>query len=121
MDNYVTFMTSIFRSIRFGASSAHGRANMIRFNFFSEMDAFSRDLETGLYSINAGNMQKAMNALSEKLLVLQGDGDYEGAKALLAEKGVIGENLQADLDKLTKANIPVDVVFIQGKNSLQLD
>jgi len=121
MDNYVTFMTSIFRSIRFGATSAHGRANMVRFNFFSEMNAFSRNLDTGLYSINSDNMQKAMNALSEKLLVLQGDGDYQGAKDLIAEKGIIGKDLQADLDKLTKANIPVDVTFIQGRSSLKLD
>ncbi|MFT5453197.1 MAG: hypothetical protein ACI9N9_002700 [Enterobacterales bacterium] len=121
MDNYVTFMTSVFRSIRFGASSAHGRANMVRFNFFSEMGAFSRDLETGLYSINYENMQKAMNALSEKLLVLQGDGDYQGAKDLIKEKGIIGKDLQDDLDKLTEANIPVDVTFIQGKSSLKLD
>ncbi|MFT5520502.1 MAG: hypothetical protein ACI9IA_001095 [Enterobacterales bacterium] len=121
MDNYVTFMTSIFRSIRFGASSAHGRANMVRFNFFSEMGAFSRDQESGLYSINYDNMQKAMNALSEKLLVLQGDGDYQGAKDLIKEKGIIGKDLQDDLDKLTKANIPVDVTFIQGRASLKLD
>jgi len=120
LDNYVTFMTSIFRSIRFGASSAHGRANMVRFNFFSEMGAFSRDLETGLYSINADNMQKAMNALSEKLLKLQGDGDYQGAKDLLNSHGKIGNTLQADLDKLTAANIPVDVTFIQGKKQLGL-
>ncbi len=121
MDNYVTFMTSIFRSIRFGASSAHGKANMVRFNFFSEMGAFSRNLETGLYSINAKNMQTAMDALSEKLLTLQGDGDYDGAQELLLSKGKIGDKLQQDLDKLTAANIPVDVVFIQGKDQLALD
>ena len=121
MDNYTTFMTSIFRSIRFGASSAHGRANMVRFNYFSEMGAFSRDQETGLYQISADNMQKAMNSLSNKLLILQGDGDYEGAKALIASHGVIGESLQSDLDKLTKANIPVDVIFEQGKEHLDVN
>ena len=49
-DFYVTFMTSIFRSVRFGASSAHGKANMIRFNYFKELEAFSRDAKTGKYS-----------------------------------------------------------------------
>ena len=42
-DYYVTFMAGIFRSVRFGASSAHGKANMIRFNFFQEYQAFSRN------------------------------------------------------------------------------
>lgn len=120
MDNYVTFMTSIFRSIRFGASSAHGKANMVRFNYFSEMGAFSRDAESGLYRINAEKMQDAMNSLTEKLLKIQGDGDYAGAKDLLDSHGKISENLQADLNKLTQANIPVDVSFIQGKAQLGL-
>lgn len=46
-DYYVTFIASIFRSVRFGAASAHGRANMARFNFFAERGAFVRDPETG--------------------------------------------------------------------------
>ena len=51
-DYYVTFMAGIFRSIRFGAASAHGRANMIRFNFFEEMGAFTRDEATGAYRVD---------------------------------------------------------------------
>ncbi len=66
-------------------------------------------------------MQKAINALSEKLLIIQGDGNYQAAKELLDSKGKIGKTLQADLDKLTRANIPVDVKFIQGKSVLGLD
>jgi len=41
MDEYTTFLAGIFRSIRFGASSAHGKANLIRFNYFKEKGAFS--------------------------------------------------------------------------------
>ncbi len=119
-DHYVTFMASIFRSVRFGASSAHGRANMLRFNFFKDMGAFSRDPETGYYSVNFDKMQEAMNALSGKILTLQGNGDYEGVKELMKEKAVIGPQLQNDLDKLSKANIPVDVVFNQGTSVLGL-
>jgi hypothetical protein len=62
-----------------------------------------------------------MASLSELLLTLQGDGDYEGALKLTSEKGVIGDQLQADLDRLTKANIPVDIVFSQGVEELALD
>ncbi len=120
MDNYVTFMAGIFRSVRFGASSAHGKANMVRFNFFEEQGAFVRDIETGTYSVNFERMQQAMSALSNLLLTLQGDGDYEGARKLTGEKGVIGGQLQADLDRLTRANIPVDIVFSQGISELGL-
>ncbi len=121
MDNYVTFMAGIFRSVRFGASSAHGKANMVRFNFFSEQDAFVRDAETGAYSIDFDRMLEAMSALSKLLLTLQGDGDYEGARRLTDEKGVIGDQLQGDLDRLTLANIPVDIVFSQGLAELRLN
>ncbi len=120
MDYYVTFMTSIFRSVRFGASSAHGKANMIRFNYFDEMGAFSRDEKTGFYKINYENFEKAMNSLGEKILRLQGDGDYDGVTQLVKDKGLIKMQLQKDLDMLAKKGIPVDVVFEQGKSVLGL-
>ena len=118
-DNYVTFLASIFRSVRFGASSAHGRANMVRFNFFGERGAFSRDDATGLYRVDFERMRSAMEELSQLILTLQGDGNYDAAGALLAEKGVIGPTLQADLDRLATLGIPVDIVFEQGIGVLE--
>jgi hypothetical protein len=117
-DRYVTFLASIFRSVRFGASSAHGRANMVRFNFFEGMGAFSRD-STGAYRVDMDRMREAVAALAELILTLQGDGDYEGAGTLLAEEGVIGPALQSDLDRLAGAGIPVDIVFEQGPSVLR--
>ncbi|WP_444915840.1 dipeptidyl-peptidase 3 family protein [Microbulbifer sp. TRSA007] len=120
MDNYVTFLAGIFRSVRFGAASAHGKANMMRFNYFKEQGAFTRDPKTGQYSVDFEKMQQAMTNLSRLIITIQGDGDYEKAKSLLETKGVIGPELQADLDRLAEANIPVDVTFIQGKEVLGL-
>ena len=113
-DNYVTFLTGIFRSIRFGASSAHGVANTLRFNFFREAGAFSRDESSGTYRVNFDKMPAAVDALSEKILRLQGDGDYAGATAFVNAMGAIDNRLQADLDRLEQADIPVDIVFEQG-------
>jgi hypothetical protein len=118
-DYYVTFMAGIFRSVRFGASSAHGKANMIRFNFFNEYQAFSRD-EQGMYQVNMHKMGEAIEALSALILTLQGDGDYDGVAKLVAEKGIIKADLATDLAKLTSANIPVDITFKQGKGVLGL-
>ena len=118
-DYYATFMAGIFRSVRFGASSAHGKANMIRFNFFQEYGAFSRNKE-GLYQVNMAKMSKAIDALSKLILTLQGDGDYAGVSQLVTDKGVIKETLAADLKRITDANIPVDITFEQGKNILKL-
>ncbi|OUR92692.1 Zn-dependent hydrolase [Flavobacteriales bacterium 34_180_T64] len=118
-DYMTTFMASIFRSVRFGASSAHGKANMIRFSFFKEKGAFKRN-ENGTYTVNYDNMIVAMKDLSGLILKLQGDGDYDGVAALVKEKGVISEELQADLDRLSEASIPVDVIFEQGIEVLGL-
>ncbi len=119
MDTYVTYMASIFRSIRFGVASSHGKANMIRFYYFQELGAFSRDLN-GLYSINFEQMQHAMNELSGLILTTQGDGDYDTAKKLVEEKGFIREELQSDMVRLKELNIPVDIVFRQGPDVVGL-
>ena len=119
-DYYVTFMAGIFRSVRFGAASAHGKANMLRFNYFLDAGAFVRDAETGSYSVDFERFGEAIASLSRRLLTLQGDGDYEGAKDLTETKGIITPTLQADLDRLTEANIPVDITFTQGAAVLGL-
>jgi len=119
-DYYVTFMAGIFRSVRFGASSAHGKANMIRFNYFDEMDAFAKDEKTGTYKVNFEKFEEAMNSLSEKILTLQGNGDYKGVGQLVYNKGKIGPGLQADLDMLAQKGIPVDIIFEQGADVLGL-
>jgi hypothetical protein len=118
-DYYVTFMAGIFRSVRFGASSAHGKANMIRFNFFRDAGAFERQ-KNGRYRVNVDRFREATRDLSSLLLQLQGDGDYAGANQLVQEKGVIGPQLQSELDLLTKKGIPVDVIFRQGADVLGL-
>lgn len=118
-DYYTTFLAGIFRSVRFGASSAHGKANMVRFNYFKDAGAFTRD-PSGHYRVDMVKMREAMNNLTRLLLTLQGNGDYEGVKKLIAEKGDISPQLAADLAQLENANIPVDIVFNQGKELLGL-
>lgn len=118
-DNYVTFLAGIFRSIRFGVGEAHGRANMIRFNFFKEHGAFVRDEATGTYRVDFDKMKEAMIALSRKVLTLQGDGDYDGVVQFVADYGQMGPQLESDLGRL-KA-VPVDIVFQQGRSVLGLE
>ncbi len=115
MDNYVTFLAGIFRSVRFGAADAHGVANLVRFNYFEKAGAFSRDAASGTYSVNAAKMQEAVNGLSEKIIRLQGDGDYDAVTRFVKEMGTMSPTLKADLDRVAHAGIPVDVVFEQGK------
>ncbi len=114
MDYYTTFLAGIFRSVRFGAASAHGVANTLRFNFFARKGAFSFDAGTKTYRVVPENMAAAVAALSEKILRLQGDGDYAGTVRFVKEMGSVPPALEADLARVNTAGIPVDVVFEQG-------
>ncbi|HYE95173.1 MAG TPA: Zn-dependent hydrolase, partial [Rubricoccaceae bacterium] len=119
MDYYVTFVASIFRSIRFGAASAHGRANLIRFNFFREQGAIEQ-LPDGTYRVDEDRLRAAADALSNRILTLQGDGDYEAVQAFVQQYGQMSPGLERSLARVAAAGIPVDVVFEQGPEVLGL-
>ncbi|HEV2146602.1 MAG TPA: hypothetical protein VGR37_04230 [Longimicrobiaceae bacterium] len=118
-NNYVTFLASLFRSIRFGAASAHGRANVATFNYLAEKGAFARGAD-GRYRVDFAKMEAAMNDLARDILVMQGEGDYAGVGELQERYGKIGPQLQADLNRLSTRGIPVDIVFEQGESVLGL-
>ncbi len=112
-NNYITFVASLFRSVRFGAADSHGRANVVAFNFLEKMGAWTRGTD-GKYRINVAKVREGADALSQKILLIQGNGDYEAAGALSAEFGKIGPVLQADLDRLKSKSIPVDIIYDQN-------
>jgi hypothetical protein len=112
-DNYVDFLASIFRSVRFGTGDSHGRANIAALNFLQERGAFTRDSATGKYRVDFAKMQEGANALSQTILKFQGDGDYEGYGAFQAKYGALSPQLQAELARLTAKNIPVDILYNQ--------
>ena len=116
-DNYTTFMAGIFRSVRFGAASAHGKANMLTFNYFQNEGAFVRN-EDGRYAIDFEKMKVAVEKLAGDILKHQGDGDYEATKAWMGEMSVIKPELQADLDRVNEAGIPVDIYYNMGPDVL---
>jgi hypothetical protein len=120
LDHYVTFVAGIFRSIRWGATNAHSRANMIEFNYFEMHGAFTRDAASGTYHVDVEKMSLAVASLAERLIRLQGDGDYAAAAKVVLEEAATSTGLQADLQRLTTKNIPVDIVFEQGRQVLGL-
>lgn len=119
-DFYITFVAGTFRSVRFGAASAHGKANMIIFNTLLSKNAISRN-KNGRYTIDVPKMKKVIADLAAELLTLQGDGNTDGVSAMLDTRAKIGDALQADLNKIGKAGIPVDLIFEQGPTVLGLD
>lgn len=116
-DAIATYIAGILRSVRFGAASSHGKANMMCFNYMEKARAFSRDAK-GQYVIDFGKAKEAMNGWAALILQTQGDGNVEFATKYRAENGGITPALQADLDKINGAGIPRDITFIQGADIL---
>jgi len=114
MDNYVTYMADVFRSIRFGVTDAQGVANMIRFNHFKEQEAFKYNPKTGTYKVNFYKMKKAIESLSKLVLEIQGNGNFNSASVIIRDKGFIHNELLNNLYRIQRARIPKDVVYDQG-------
>ena len=118
-DYYTTFMAGILRSVRFGAGEAHGKANMLCFNFFNSKGAFERTKE-GTYKVNYEKFEQAMNDLSKEILTLQGNGDKAAVEKVQKDMAIVHDDLKSDLNRLGKKRIPVDVIFEQGLSVLGL-
>lgn len=118
-DAVTTFIAGILRSVRFGAASAHGVANMMCFNYFEDNKAFTKNAE-GIYTINYDNAFKAINSWAAKILEIEGTGDIDGAKAYADKNGQIRQSLQETLDVINGKSIPKDIRYEQGKKVLGL-
>jgi hypothetical protein len=91
----------------------------MRFNYFKEQGAFSRDPSSNRYRVDFDRMGEAIDSLSEKILTIQGDGDYEAAKDMMQQLGRLGEQLESDLARIAAEGIPTDITFEQGMSVLQ--
>ncbi len=118
-DAYVTYIAGLLRSVRFGATEAHGIANMMCFNYMQDQGAFTKDKD-GKYVVNVKKMRTALEGWAALVLKTEGDGDYDVAKAYAEKNGKVRPDLAKDLKAIEKANIPVDIVYEQGLKVLGL-
>jgi len=116
-DAITTYIAGIFRSVRFGAASSHGNANMMCFNYMNKAGAFTRNAD-GIYTIDFAKAKEAINGWADLIITTQGDGNVEFAAKYRKENGSITPELQADLDRINAAGIPRDIRFVQGPEVL---
>lgn len=118
-DAYVTFIAGIFRSVRFGATEAHGIANMMCFNYMQDNGAFTRDSQ-GKYVVDIEKSKEVLKSWAALIMQVEGDGDYDFAKTYAAEHGKVRPDLQKDLDIIRQNDIPKDIRYNQGLEALNL-
>lgn len=103
---YASNLGGMFRSIRFGIEAAHGGGVTIQLNYYLDQGGCTVTSD-GKFAVNDAKMKKAVRGLAEKLLIIEAEGDYEAAKALIDEMRVIRPAVQAALDRLT--SVPIDI------------
>jgi hypothetical protein len=103
---YTTFLASSFRSIRFGVNEAHGRGIAIQLNYFLDQGAFVVAAD-GRFTVDEAKMTAAVTSLTRDIMMLQAEGSYQKAKALIDTLGVVRPSVQQVLDRLTA--VPVDI------------
>jgi hypothetical protein len=102
---YASYVAGIFRTVRFGTAEAHGRAEMMEFNFLSERGAIARD-SSGRYAVAYEKMRDAIAALTKELLEIEATGDRARADAWFARYDKMPDDLRAALD--AQKDIPID-------------
>jgi len=104
---YTTYLASMFRSVRFGITEAHGRGVALQFNYLTDEGAIKFNEATGRFSVDHAKIKEGVTKLTHDLLTLEAEGSYDKAKAILDKFAVIRPPMQQALDKLK--NVPVDI------------
>ena len=103
---YSSYLAGIFRTVRFGTAESHGRAEMMEFNFLSELSAIQRDA-SGRYAVDFAKIPEAIAALAKELLEIEATGDRDRAEKWFAKYGSMPAELAAALK--SASDVPVDI------------
>jgi len=101
-----TYTAGLFRSARFGVTEAHGLGVVIQANILLENGALEVTAD-GRFRPVPDRFFEGIADLTERLLMVQALGDYDGAARLVDEYGTVSAAMRSGLDRLTA--IPVDV------------
>ncbi|HEX5133403.1 MAG TPA: peptidase [Candidatus Krumholzibacteria bacterium] len=110
---YVTFLPGLFRAVRFGLHEAHGKGNMIQYNWFKDQGAIVHNPETDRYTVVLDKMPEAAKSLTRELCLLQARGDYAAAEAFLDQWGAVPPEVERIVGRLS--SIPSDVEPLYDK------
>ena len=108
---YTTYLASSFRTLRFGLQDAHAKGMAIQFNWFLDKGAFVENSD-GTYSVDMSKIKDAVNSLDHEFLTMEATGDYNDAKKMLTELGVIRPQIQKTLDRLKSLPTDIEPVFV---------
>jgi len=112
---YTTYLASMFRSVRFGISEAHGRGVAMQFNYLVDEGAIKFNEAKGTFSVDQARIKEGVTKLTHDLLTLEAEGSYEKAKNILDKFAVIRPQMQQAFDKLKDVPVDIEPVFPLAK------
>ena len=112
---YTTYLASMFRSVRFGITEAHGRGVAMQFNYLADEGAIRFNEAKGTFSIDNATIKDAVRKLTHDLLTLEAEGSYDKAKAILDKFAVIRPPMQQAMDRLKDVPVDIEPVFPLAK------
>jgi hypothetical protein len=112
---YTTYLASMFRSVRFGITEAHGRGVALQFNYLTDEGAIKFDEAKGTFSIDHAKIKDSVRKLTRDLLTLEAEGSYDGAKAMLDKYALIRPPMQQALDRLKDVPVDIEPIFPLAK------
>ena len=102
-----TYLAGIFRAVRFGAAEAHGKGAAMQYGYLKSKGAFAWDPSAKRYRIDPARMEAGIRDLVHDIVLLQGNGDYEGVKAFMAKYAVLDDRAEKVIASMK--DIPVDI------------
>ena len=112
---YTTNLASMFRSVRFGITEAHGRGVAMQFNYLTDEGAIRFNDQTGTFSVDETKIKDAVRKLTSEILTIEAEGSYDKAKALLEKYAVIRPPMKAAMDKLIGVPVDIEPIFPLAK------
>jgi hypothetical protein len=108
---YTTYLASMFRSVRFGITEAHGRGVALQFNYLTDEGAIKFNEAKGTFSVDHAKIKDSVRKLTRDLLMIEAEGNYDAAKAMLNKYAVIRPPMQQALDKLKDVPVDIEPIF----------
>ena len=102
-----TYFSGKFRSMRFGTGAAHAKGAAFQYNYFRETGAVEWLEDQERFKIDFEKLERAISDLTGKVVVVQGDGSYENAKAFLDKYLPLDDAAKTVLGNLD--DIPYDI------------
>jgi hypothetical protein len=112
---YASHVAGIFRTVRFGVAEAHGRAEMMEFNYLSEQGAITRDPAGGRYVVDYAKMPGAVASLAKELLEIEATGDRNRAEQWFKKYGSMPAELKSALTGVKDVPVDIDPVSAFGE------